>query len=253
MFQKSPVLGQEGEGNGPPQRLRGKPKKTSSASGLTPASKGGKRGRRDIKWRSMGWAVCCGPETELEATKSPQGDRRRTHMVASPTSPGASLPPRHWPHLLKEPGRLASPVEGTRGSEDEEEEGVSSRQRPEPTMTSLRLESLVPHHGQFRGASPSEHMLSESQGASRPWLIRKGPSSLKPAPNPCSTPAPTEGPGHPGGRSPRGSPGRGVSPSALVCTLGILVGSQRGPSRWCRTGQGTSGLRGGCWPCQAWS
>lgn len=41
-FQKSPALGQEGEGKGPPQRLRGKPRKTSSASGLTPASKGAK-------------------------------------------------------------------------------------------------------------------------------------------------------------------------------------------------------------------
>lgn len=113
-------------------------------------------------------------------------------------------------------------------------------------MTSLGLESIVPHHGQFRGASPSEHLLSESPwGPSWPWLIKTGPSNLKSAPNRCSTPAPTEeGPGHPDGRSPRGSPGRGVSPSALICTLGVLVGFERGPSRWCRTGQATSGLRG---------
>lgn len=82
-----------------------------------------------------------------------------------------------------------------------------------------RVHSL--HHGQFRGASPSKHLLP------------KRPSSLECSPNHCIAPAPTkEGSGHPAPEEQRfmvgteGLLGARTEPQSLVSTMGGLVVSK---------------------------
>lgn len=225
---EEPVLGREGRGT--LQGMRGKPDETSSVSGLTPASEGDKRGRRDTKWRSEGRAVCCGPKAELEVTKLPATE-------GEAAGPGRWQANQPWsPH----PGvvRLFTGARAARGVEAEERD-ISPRQTPRPTMMSLRLESTVPHHGQFRGASPSsEHLMSEGPELwTHPGCGTFGGVQLQP-PRRRGRPTPVT--------AALGGILLGVrsEPHGPIYILGALVRSRRG---WDRTGLARAGLQKRVW------